>query len=258
MTDITFTFESSRIPNALSHDFTVLLHSPIDLHDIQHECALLDMTLWNTWFNVSVALNNNTFKYYNGTTWKTVTIPDGNYNLESLEEAIHEGMKVLGDVITDGVTGSETYNINLIPNYSTIKIKLDLKNGFQVDFTTGKIHLLLGFEPNIYTTTTYATTKANLTNNVNEFFIHCSLINAGMYLNATSSDVIATLVPTVPPGAIIKVSNDNPIYMPIRDSRFFDNIRMYITDQLGRPVNLNGHTVTYRIHVKPRQMIGTR
>ena len=255
MTDIPIVLDSSGIKGAVSHDFTMNLYAPIDLHDISHEAALISLNLSNTWFNVTEANGNNLFHYYNGTVWKTLTIPDGNYSLQTLNMAIHEGMKENGDVTIDGVTGVETYNINISPQIGTLKVKIEVKNSYKVDLSIGNIRNLLGFDAIEVSATQVGPSNADITNGVNELHLHCSLINAGMYKNASTSDIIHSFVPAGQVGASLNFRNDNPLYIAIRDSRYIDSIRMYVTDQLGRSVNLNGSPLTATIHIRPRTML---
>ena len=244
MTDITFVLDSSKINGALSHDFTLPFYAPIDLHEIQHEAALVSLNLWNTWFNVTAANGNNLFRYYNGTVWKVLTIPDGNYSLQTLEMAIHEGMKANTDVTIDGVTGVETHNINISSQIGTLKIKIEVKNSFKVDLATDNIRNLLGYDAIEVSVTQVGSSNANITNGLNELHLHCSLVNGGMYMNASTSDIIYNFVPAGPAGAALNFRTDNPLYMAIRDNRYIDSIRLYMTDQLGRSVSLNGEPLT--------------
>lgn len=255
MTDLTFVFDSSKINGAVSHDFTVYFPNQIDFHDRQHEAALISLNLWNTWYNVSAAWGNNQFRYFNGTVWATLVIPDGNYNLTALENAIHDGMKENGDVTPGGIGGSESYDINLIPNYNTQRLYIEVKNSFQVDLTVGNLYKLLGFDAIVVSVSQYGVRSVNITNDVNEIQLRCSLVNGGMYVNNSSSDVIYSFVPAAPPGASLNFRADNPLYMAIRHLRSFDNVRLYVTDQLGRSLSLNGEPLTATIHIRPRTLL---
>lgn len=244
MSDLTFVLDSSTIPGAQSHDFEIQFPASIDLRDMQHEAALVSLNLWNTWYNVAASWDNNRFRYYNGSVWKTITIPDGNYNLDALVEAINDGITIDGD-----------NKIEFKANYSTQKLYIELPSGYEIDFTVGKMYKLLGFAPAILSVSQYGTSKVNITNDVNELQLHCSMINAGMYVNNRASDVMYSFVPAAPPGASLNFRVDTPIYMATQSSRYIGNVRLYLTDQKNRPVSLNGEHLTATIHLRPRKLL---
>lgn len=254
MSNINFLLDSSK-SNGSASDFTVYLHSPIDFHNMQHEVALIQLNLWNTWANISSSYDNNVFTYFNGTDWQNITIPDGNYSIQSLEKAIHEGMKENGDFTADVLTGSESYHIKFSPNYSTIKLKIELSGGYQVDFTSGKLRLLLGFDAVVLSTSAYGVNNVDINNGVTEIHLRCSMINAGMYNNNITSDVLYSFVPAAPPGGSLMMNADPVVYLPIRDNRYLDSIRLYLTDQSGRSLTFIGGSLAASLHIQPRKLI---
>ena len=153
-------------------------------------------------------------------------------------------MKENGDVTIDGVTGAETYNINISSQIGTFKVKIEVKNSYKVDLSIGNIRNLLGFDAIEVSVTQVGSSRADITNGLNMLQLHCSLINAGMYMNGSTSDIIYSFVPAGPAGASLSFKNDNPHYIAVRDNRYIDSIRLYVTDQLGRSVNLNGYPLT--------------
>lgn len=241
-----------------SDNFQINFNQPIKFNGVPHEVGLRLLSTWFTWFNVSADYGNNIFKYSNdsGFTWETATIPSGNYSIDQLEDAIHQLMEANGDVTIDGGTGVKTYDINLAPNYSTIRLYLELTNGFQVDFTAGKLNELLGFTSAVVTASSYGTSNVNITNSVNTMLLHCSLINgAGSYDNNISSDILFAFVPNVPPGANINITPVSITYIPIDRLDYIDRIQLRLTDQLGRRVNLNGEDLTAWLHIRPRKLV---
>jgi hypothetical protein len=201
MSDFTILMDSSKTTQT-SDNFEIYLNQPIKLKGVPHEVGMVSLFTWYTWFNISADYSNNTFKYSpdGGLNWSTETIPSGNYTIDQLEDAIHALMKANGDV-TDPDTPDEAYDINFAPNYSTVKLYIELTNSYQIDFTVGNLYTLLGFSSAALTSSAYGPENVNITNNVNTMLLHCSLINGGSFDNGSASDNIYSFVPAVPPGA---------------------------------------------------------
>jgi hypothetical protein len=252
MSDFVLLLDSSKTPQD-SDNFEINFNSPIRFNGIPHEVALKQIATWFTWFNINTEYGNNIFKYSpdSGANWFTETIPSGNYSVSQLEEAIHTLMENNTHVNVDG-----TYDINLIPNYSTIKLYIELKGTFQVDLTVGNLRNIFGFTSMILTDSAYGSSNVNITNSVNTMLVHCSLVNgAGSFDNNISSDIIYSFVPSVPPGASISISPVSVTYIPIDRLDNMDRVRIRLSDQLGRRINLNGEHLSVWLHVRPRKMI---
>lgn len=252
MSDFVILLDSSKTTQT-SDNFEIYFNSPVRFNGIPHEVALKQIATWFTWFNINPEYGNNIFKYSpdNGVNWFTETIPSGNYSLTQLEDAIHDLMKNNTHVNVD-----ETYNINLIPNYSTIKLYIELLGDFQIDLTVGNINQIFGFPSMILTDSSYGSSNVNITNSVNTMLVHCSLVNgAGSYDNNTSSDIIYSFVPSVPPGSSISISPVSVTYIPIDRLDYMDRVRIRLSDQLGRRINLNGEHLSVWLHIRPRKVI---
>jgi hypothetical protein len=69
-------------------------------------------------------------------------------------------------------------------------------------------------------------------------------------LNNVKSDVIYSFVPETPPGGLMSVNPNPPIYLPVREKKFIQTIRMQITDQENILLELNDEPVTYMLHIR--------
>ena len=256
MCDITVLLDSSKLTNQDSDNYEVYLSRPLELKNYPHEIAMKSLYTWFTWFNIHKAdYDNATFRYYNGTAWKQFDIPNGNYNAEELNDAIHEGMEALTDVIVDVVTGEKTYNINIVPVYSQIKMKIQIANSFQVDLTISRLNELLGFTQAIVNATSLGSSNANITNGVNTMVLHCNICSGSSYDNSNASDILYTFVPSVPPGSNISITPSQPVYVPIDRMDRIDRIGVKLTDQRGRKISLNGENMTVWLHIRPRKVL---
>ncbi len=245
------TLDSSTI-NQTSHDFTIDFPNEIFVKGSQYELGLLKCNLWYSYYNVKS--NSNTFQYTNNLAQtRTVTIPFGNYSIIDLNNYIHSVMKTNGDYSV--ILGIDTFNINIEPNYNTLRTILELTNSYTINFTISDFSLLLGFDKLVYnfSGTQEGQEVANINDGVNSLLIHCDIV-AKSYQNNISSDILFTFVPDQPPGSNLEVYSKNEvIYLPIKNFEFIRTIRLYITDQRNRIIDLNGEPVTYLLHLRKQK-----
>ena len=247
MPTIKLDFDSSTVNGQSSNDFTINFPSGVNLGDKPWEVSLDKVVLWNSVFNISVANGNNTLKYSkdSGVTWKTVTYPDGAYQLEQINDYFQFTMLQNGDAnVVD--PSNPIYYTSFIANFSTLKARAVVNNNYQIDLTAGDLHKLLGFDPIVVTSTQEGARVVNITRDVNTFLIRCSLVN-GSYNNGLGSDILYSFTMKVPPGAQLTVEPNEKFYLPVRDSQQITTVRLYITDQMSRPVSFNGEDITYSI-----------
>jgi hypothetical protein len=231
---------STRDLNA-PEDLTISFCAPIELTDKPYEVALIKATVWYSWFNIASYYNNNSFKYFNGTEWKDVEIPDGNYSLDELNKFIQR-------ILIQNADDPDL--ICFIPNYSTLRLIISLKPSVQMNLKFGTLHEVLGYEKTIVTESSEGSKTVDITRGVNSILIHCSLISSS-YNNGVTSDILYSFLPDKPPGNLLDISPNTPIYLPINEICQIKSIRMRITDQQNRPVRLNGEHATYLLHFRP-------
>ena len=77
--------------------FTYRFPTPIILQEYDTEIALVNLETWYSFANITSS--NNKFRYSvdDGTTWKTLEIDSGSYEIESLNDEILRLMKILDD-----------------------------------------------------------------------------------------------------------------------------------------------------------------
>jgi hypothetical protein len=241
-------FLDSSKTNQRSNDFEIKFNPAVPLNG-QWECALVNLNTWNSFFNIATYLNNNTFTYSidSGVNWTTLIIPNGNYSVQDLNDEIQRQMKGL----THWDSTNQVYYISLIPNTSTLKVRVEITNPtYQVDFTTAtNFRTLIGFNSAIITATQEGPNNADITGSVNALYLHCDVIG-GSYDNSAISDVLYSFVPRVRTGANIDIEPNERVYFPVKNSVQIENIRIYLTDQLNRSVDLNGENLSVRLHFR--------
>jgi hypothetical protein len=236
--------------NLMSDNFRVAFSQAINLPG-EWECALLQAKLWYSWYNISAEKGNNILRYStdSGATWNVVTVPDGQYEIYQLDDYLHSVMKANGDFFINA-SGQEDYNIDIVPNFSTLKVMVNIISGsnYQLDLSQSLIYLLLGFTAIVVTASQSGANLANINDDINSLSIESDIVT-GSFSNGLSGGVMYTFVPQTSPGANIFIDITNPIYIPISSNRI-QSINMQIKDNLSRRVNLNGQPTTYLLHIR--------
>lgn len=217
----------------------------------KNSIAVDSFTYTYDWYNISSIQQNNIFRYYNGTTWKNITLSDGIYQLSQLTDEIYRVFRVNGD-FDNSDPDKPVYYITLNPDFSTGKLDIVLANSYQVDFsfntqTTG-LGYILGFDPVLLSGNgTYTGTHiVNISNDINQIFLHCSLVgNDASYYNGNSSNIIYSDTPNLPPQSVVTRDVVNRIPIEIITNRF-QSIRFQLKDNLGRFV-LTQNPITIRL-----------
>jgi len=240
-------------PRQDSSDFTTTFSSGMRLNysdDIKYELALVNMSIYYNYYNISSKLGNSTFNYsidVAGTvTDYSGVIPDGIYSFSQIFDAIDQ-------IITDN--GNDNTNITLSASAISGKTSITTTNGYAVSFAGTKLHIIFGFDEDqvlLKDTTTESPHHADITNGVNTISLNCSLC-AESYENGRNSDTIFTFSPSASPGSLINVSPSTPIYVKtnLQGSDHLKSIRISVEDGLGRKVDLNNEPLSVLLDLKP-------
>ena len=241
-------FFDSKHSFGRSEDFTTYFNPPLELkQNSNYQVSLIAATLWHSWRNITS--ENNKFKYNNGTTWKTLTIPLGAYNITDIDEIIKRLMKVNGD-FDNSDTDNPKYYISIEANYNTFKSIIQLSNGYKVDFTIpNTFRDILGFDSKIIQNNGHNDSDrvVNITD-VESLQINCDLITDS-YVNGSTSSVIYAFSPSQPPGYLINLHPSQKLKFTISRRGLINSVRFYITNQSGKLVDLNNERVTYFLHL---------
>ena len=134
---------------------------------------------------------NNNFYYSTGENGsKFFEIPPGSYNTEDLNDKIKYLIRE---------KGNDENSITLTTNYNTLKSRIELKNGYSIDFRPPHtLNSVLGFDLS-YLVGNKIHDSQNIVKitNINSLQTQFSLIE-GSYINGESSDLLFTVSPNVP------------------------------------------------------------
>ena len=230
-------------------NFTVSFSPPMVIPG-NWEIALQQLNVWYSWFNISAQYNNQTFKYStnSGGTFKTITITPGLYTLPDLNNYIQAQMLANGDYNN---TTPPSFYVTLSPDFNTFKCLITITNAtYQVDLTQGNLYQILGFNPVVITSTQEGPNIVNITNGVNKIYAHCDIVT-GSYSGGSASDVIYSFQASSPPSSVMEFTPFKLIYLPISVASYLYKIRLFLTDQDGNRLNLNGESINYTLHLRP-------
>lgn len=237
-------FLSSSHGRGNSHDFTVDYSSPINLNkNGANYIKLQEISMTYSWFNIDTAYNNTMIKYSpdNGTTVKDITFPSGSYSYKDINDNIESTLEKLGD---------DPDAIKLIFDSVEMRCAFILKTGYQVTMV-GKFGELIGFDKlTPYTVTSKSEKLPNITRSVDAIQIRCSITSSNV--NGYMSDVIyqfstQDLINSYP---FTKKPTDIGELYGICNTTDISNIRIRITDQLGRLINLNNQEVALTLSIR--------
>ena len=226
-----------------SHDFTIRFNPAIEFDKNSTYYVALDaITMAYSWYNVSSDYNNNTLKYSHdsGKSWQTITLPNGNFSYAELNSYIQREISTNGHT-EDGVS------ITFVS--SLMKVLLTLKSGFQVDLKTGDFGKLLGFEKKIYTASQYSPKFPDITRSVDNVFIHTNIISSSVCSSSKKDVLYRFSVDNLPLSYPFHIEPRRAQYNKI-NTNSIDELRIYITDELNRPLNLNNIPISLILMVK--------
>ena len=103
-----------------------------------------------TWFNVNPGYNNQKIKYSSDgdSSWKDLTLPSGVYNYVNLNAFFKDktSLKKDYDDDKDDDDDLDKHPIIFKFQYSTFRVLIKLKTGYQLDLTQSNFHELVGFD----------------------------------------------------------------------------------------------------------------
>ncbi len=217
-------------------------------------------TVWYTFPNISASLGNNKFYVNEGATNYILTIPDGLYSLDQLEQSIiNEGTNA-------GITNSPNPFIQLTGNQATQRVEITFGyNNISVNWNADSPYVILGFTQGTTTGPTsalpvppadpldyqYTADTVAGFNQVNEIFIKSDLVNDGIPLNNKFDGVLTNIQLDVPPGSQQTYQPFRPLYCSGESlkSASRSSVRFFLTDEEGNFLDTASeyYTLTIRI-----------
>lgn len=222
--------------------FSVQLDQPLSLPKgvVGATIEVSQASIWNNSFNISEEIGNNKMRILAQNDPILLTIPDGQYSLDGLNDFISRDLQG---------RGLDPNMIILNGDEATQKIVITFAFANTIiDFTIpNSVRDVLGFDARLAPTTAQpdghnevGDTTAHF-NRVNSYLIQSNLVSNGIPVNSSASGIIASIPITVPSGSLINYTPQHPIQMDA--SELVGQSKNYFTfsllDQLQRPVDTN-------------------
>lgn len=203
---------------------------PFDVSKGDWEIGLVDLTTYNSIPNIERGVND---KFYYGEN-KEITIPEGSYEIENLEELIKKHV-----------------SFRLNANNNTLKAEMKCEEDVHFD-KENTIASLLGFKKEMYPKNKehISTNTINIIK-VNTIRVECNIVR-GSFQNGKEGHILHEFYPTVEPGYKILVIPNPIIYLPVSVQRV-SNISVQLKDQNGDLVNFRDEVISLRLHLRKRQ-----
>jgi len=220
-----------------SSEFTTSIYPPIQLDD-DWQVGLMNFSVYNNIQNVTA--KNNVFKYSidAGTTWTTITLTPGSYEINTINAEINRPMKLNGD------TG-----ITISANTITLGSVVDIKPAATlVDFTiANSLAPLLGFEAVILAAGYVSPNPVDIIT-INQILVNCDIIG-NSYLKNSPFRAIYSFPINVNTGERFTEQPSNIVYFPV--VKFLvDSIKLCVSDQDSNSINQGGQHLVARLHFK--------
>lgn len=244
--------------------FTVVFNPPVSVpNDAKNVRVSVERaTTWFTYPSISANLGNNIFTFFENGVQFDLTIPDGLYSLDQLEQTIID----LGT--NAGIVNSPNPFIQLTGNEATQKVQLTFGYnsggvGFEtkVVFGANSPYEILGWNefdeeeaplaPTDPLTIQFSAPLVAGFNTVNEVLLKSDLVPQGIPINNKFSGVLTPIQIDVPPGSQQVYQPFRPLYCSGESLKNSNrtNIRFFLTDEEGNALDTAGeyYTATIRL-----------
>ena len=191
-----------------------------------------------SWYNIRSSYGNNTIKYtHDGTTWQTITFTDGMYSYSDINDYIHQYMAQKSHHSTDS-KGQKTYSINLTFILSTYRVLISLDGDYQLDLRGTDFEDLIGFEKKLVTKTEYGKKLPNITHSIDSLNINLTAIKDSVVNGVNTNTIALILTDNLTRSYPFTSEPRKQLCCPV-SSHYISEMRIYVTDSLGKPIDLN-------------------
>ena len=227
--------------------FSVFYNNPINIPGANHGFNYVDIAAQATtlWYNFpNITSENNNFRITIGVTVFNVTIAEGLYTLDDLNESIDREIESLGGDTTvyqfQADTPTDKVNIFLAGTVGT---------PVQIDFTiANSIRTILGFDsqlvPPAPATTDYNQLGDSIANfnQINSVLVHTDLVDSGIRIGSSFNSALQQVYLTTAPNfqQISEPFNLQWVAADALRGKTRTEARFWITDEQNRPLNTRG------------------
>lgn len=228
----------SIVVTSTETDFTNRFNNPITLNK-KYKMAL---TRLETYYSIpNITSENNTFVYNN----KTITLPIGTYEIAHINREIQRQLELNDD--WDFI--NKKHYIEIGANTATLCCYIYINNSnISVKMDQSTIRTVLGFSSRVLQMGYHESDGIVNIMPVNSIMVNCDIVG-GSYVNESERPVIYSFFPDANPGYKIIEIPRQLIYLPVIAPDRISTIRIWLTDQDGKLINLRGEKLTINFHL---------
>ena len=226
-----------KIGKSTPEDFVIKFDPVMHLsNDMNHELAVDRVSMTYSWHNINTEYGNNNIKYSkdNGKTFKQITFVDGMYSYDDISEYINKVITQNDDEPSNNRVGIKIYFV-----LTSYRVVVELGNQWQLDIQNSNFGELIGFEPIIIKNTSYSSKLPNITNSVDSIHINSDIITDSITDGRYSNTLVVISTDNLTRSYPFTFEPKRALFSPISKTNISE-MRIYITDSLGRLINLNG------------------
>ena len=226
-----------KIGKSTPEDFVIKFDPVMHLSNgMNHELAVDRVSMTYSWHNINTEYGNNNIKYSkdNGSTWKQITFVDGMYSYDDISEYINKVITQNDDEPSNNRVGIKIYFV-----LTSYRVVVELGNQWQLDIRNSNFGELIGFEPIIIKNTSYSSKLPNITNSVDSIHINSDIITDSITDGRYSNTLVVISTDNLTRSYPFTFEPKRALFSPISKTNISE-MRIYITDSLGRLINLNG------------------
>ena len=206
------------------HMFRYNLIDKLNLKNTKKNMELANLSIYYTWKNVKSIYKNNKFKISAPTWNETFDLPDGSYNIPTIQNYLEY-------VIKKHETIADTASILIYRIVNRIVFKI--KTGYKLELLSKEAMKLLG--------NTKDTIDADKNSeNVPRLLVHCNLVDNSYQQH---SRVLFTFVPNKKYGQLISISPHSLVFLKTMNTELSE-IEIWFTDQ-----NNNALEIEYNVNM---------
>ena len=226
-----------KIGKSKPEDFVIKFDPVMHLsNDMNHELAVDRVSMTYSWHNINTEYGNNNIKYSkdNGSTWKKITFVNGMYSYDDISDYINQVITDHDDQPSNNRVGIKIYFV-----LTSYRVVVELGNQWQLDIRNSNFGELIGFEPIIIKNTSYSSKLPNITNSVDSIHINSDIITDSITDGRYSNTLLVISTDNLTRSYPFTFEPKRALFSPISKTNISE-MRIYITDSLGRLINLNG------------------
>ena len=160
------------------------------------------------------------------------------YSYSDINDYIHQYMVQKSHHSTDS-KGQKTYSINVIFILSTYRILITIDGSYQLDVRGTDFGDLIGFEEKLVTKTEYGTKYPYIKRSIDSLNINTTARKDSV-VNGVNTNTIAVIpADNLTRSYPFTFVPRRQLYCPV-SSHYISEMRIYVTDSVGNPVDLNG------------------